>query len=503
MAATETMGIDPILNRALNEFTSAMLTLTAGRIHLGAIAEETKTSDQRHEEEFKAAKARYADQLAAVTAEKELEEKQKYLEKACESRDQYKESNRFNYKMGRSLELVVAVVVVCAVALLLGSRAAAAAPVVVSTYNVVSLGGKGDGKTESSKAFLAAWGKACSSTNPAVVYVPPGRFLLKNVVFSGQCKNKAITFRIAGTLVAPTDYRLIGNAANWILFQYVNGVTISGGILDGQGTSLWNCKNSPKTNCPPGATTLGFSNSNNVKVLGVTSLNSQMFHIVINGCNNVKLQGVKITAPGNSPNTDGIHVQLSTGVTILNTKIGTGDDCVSIGPGTANLWIESVTCGPGHGISIGSLGKDATEAGVQNVTVRTVTFRGTQNGVRIKSWGRESSGFARKIVFQHVAMVNVQNPIVIDQNYCPRNDGCPGKVSGVKVSDVTYQDIHGTSATEVAVKFDCSAVNPCSRIQLQDVKLTFNNNNRITTAQASCSHAAGTASGMIQPSSCL
>ena len=62
------------------------------------------------------------------------------------------------------------------------------------------------------------------------------------------------------------------------------------------------------------------------------------------------MQGVKVIASGNSPNTDGIHVQLSSSVTILNSKIQTGDDCISIGPGTTNLWIENVACGPGHGI---------------------------------------------------------------------------------------------------------------------------------------------------------
>lgn len=75
-----------------------------------------------------------------------------------------------------------------------------------------------------------------------------------------------------------------------------------------------------------------------------------MFHIVIDRCNNVKVQGVKVTAAGNSPNTDGIHVQLSSSVTILNSNIETGDDCISIGSGTTNLWIESIACGPGHGI---------------------------------------------------------------------------------------------------------------------------------------------------------
>lgn len=95
---------------------------------------------------------------------------------------------------------------------------------------------------------------------------------------------------------------------------------------------------------------LGFTNSNNILINGVTSLNSQMFHIVIDRCNNVKVQGTKITAAGNSPNTDGIHVQMSTSVTILNSNIATGDDCISIGPGTTNLWIEEIACGPGHGI---------------------------------------------------------------------------------------------------------------------------------------------------------
>lgn len=121
------------------------------------------------------------------------------------------------------------------------------------TYSVTTLGAKPDGKTDSTKAFLSAWAKACASVNPAVIYVPAGRFLLRNAVFSGPCKNSLITFRIAGTLVAPSDYRVIGNAGNWLLFQHVNGVTISGGILDGQGTGLWACKNSGKS-CPSGAT---------------------------------------------------------------------------------------------------------------------------------------------------------------------------------------------------------------------------------------------------------
>lgn len=89
---------------------------------------------------------------------------------------------------------------------------------------------------------------------------------------------------------------------------------------------------------------------NDAEIKGLTSINSQLMHLVINSCKNVKVSNVKIIAPDLSPNTDGIHVQSSTGVTITNALIKTGDDCISIGPGTRNLWMENIKCGPGHGV---------------------------------------------------------------------------------------------------------------------------------------------------------
>lgn len=83
---------------------------------------------------------------------------------------------------------------------------------------------------------------------------------------------------------------------------------------------------------------------------GLKSLNSQLFHVILDGCHNARLQNVNFSASGISPNTDGIHIENSSGVTISGASIGTGDDCVSIGPGTSNVWIENVSCGPGHGI---------------------------------------------------------------------------------------------------------------------------------------------------------
>lgn len=64
----------------------------------------------------------------------------------------------------------------------------------------------------------------------------------------------------------------------------------------------------------------------------------------------------------------------------------TGDDCVSIQTGCTNVYVHNINCGPGHGISIGSLGKDNTKACVSNITVKDVVMQNTMNGVRIKTW---------------------------------------------------------------------------------------------------------------------
>ncbi|KAL6338467.1 hypothetical protein AAG906_020558 [Vitis piasezkii] len=373
-----------------------------------------------------------------------------------------------------------------------------------NVYNVISFGAKGDGLTDSTKAFTDAWAAACASiaSTTSIIFVPRGRYLLRPAVFAGQCTRTRIIILIKGTLVAPSDYRILGKADSWFSFEGVSGVSILGGALDARGHALWACKAAGnQQNCPSGATTLSFTNSNNIMIKGVLSVNSQMFHIVINGCNNVRLQGISIKAPESSPNTDGIHVQLSANIAIVRSIIRTGDDCISIGPGTRNLWIERVKCGPGHGISIGSLAKDMEEEGVENVTVRRAVFTGTQNGLRIKSWPRPSKGFVNGVHFRGAIMDNVQYPIVIDQNYCPGDEDCPSQESGVKVSNVTYKEIEGTSATEVAIKFHCSATDPCTFLRLEDVKLSYVNDERV--AQSFCRYANGKAYGLVQPDSCF
>ncbi|XP_008802086.1 polygalacturonase-like [Phoenix dactylifera] len=365
----------------------------------------------------------------------------------------------------------------------------------MAALNIVDLGAKPDGRTDSARPFLRAWAAACRTNKPLTIYVPRGRFFLSQVEFLGPCNNKAIKFLIHGTIIAPAGY---SSSMNWIRFKYVDGLSIYRGTLDGRGQSLWACKMAGRS-CPFGATSLSFSRSKNVLISGLTSINSKFYHISIFGSSNVKIRGVKITAPDASPNTDGIHLQMSSGITVERSTIGTGDDCISMKTGTTNVRIHRVKCGPGHGISIGSLGDAANEAGVQNITVTSVVFTGTDNGLRIKTWAKNNRGFVKGVTFANAVMQNVRNPIIIDQNYCPSGNNCPVQGSGVKISGVSYTNVRGSSATPVAMRFDCSPSNPCSEIGLKDIKLRY----RKKRAQAFCKNVRGTTAGFIDPPSCF
>lgn len=157
----------------------------------------------------------------------------------------------------------------------------------------------------------------------------------------------------------------------------------------------------------------------NARLNKITSLDSKNAHISIYNCENINITHVKLLAPTDSPNTDGIKMGSSTEISISNSLIATGDDCIAILSGTSHVDISYLTCGPGHGISIGSLGKYKGEKDVQNIKIRDSTLQDTDNGLRIKTWDSNIPLTVSEITYTNILMNNVQNPIIIDQNYCP------------------------------------------------------------------------------------
>ncbi|CAA0806944.1 Polygalacturonase QRT2, partial [Striga hermonthica] len=216
---------------------------------------------------------------------------------------------------------------------------------------------------------------------------------------------------------------------------------------------------------------LTFSKCTNLRVSNLKTLDPQQIHIVIQDCDGVEASNLLVVAPEKSPNTDGIHITRSSNVKVHDSTIGTGDDCISIVSGTKNVEVSNIVCGPGHGISIGSLGVDNSASSVSNVHVTGAVLTGTTNGARIKTW-QGGSGYAMNIVYDNIVMKNVSNPIIIDQNYCDKGKDCQKAASGVQIQNVVFSDISGTSATKDAITLDCSESVPCRNIILENVKLS-------------------------------
>ncbi|CAI9103051.1 OLC1v1001479C1 [Oldenlandia corymbosa var. corymbosa] len=358
-------------------------------------------------------------------------------------------------------------------------------PLTSYVVNVDNFGAAANG-SDDTQAFMKAWEKACC-TRGSILLVPEKKeYHLKQIIFEGPCES-GITVRIQGNITASKDKSDFQKDPKfWIKFQNLTNFTVDGGgVIIGNGHVWWSksCKLNKKQPCVRAPTALLFSNCTNLKVMLIQIENAQQMHLKFLGCENVEVSNLKIKSPGKSPNTDGIHVTGSTNVQILNSEIGTGDDCISIVNGSYNIRAMGIKCGPGHGISIGSLGKDGDEDQVANVLVSEATFTRTSNGVRIKSW-QGGRGYAKNIVFQNIKMQNVMNPIIIDQFYCNKEQRCKLQKNGVHVENVLYKNITGTSASREGVILQCSETFPCEGVKLQNVQIYHNGRN----SSASCSN---------------
>lgn len=78
---------------------------------------------------------------------------------------------------------------------------------------------------------------------------------------------------------------------------------------------------------------------------------------------------------------------------------------------------------------------------------------------------------------------------------------CKGmQTSAVKVENISFIDIQGTSATEEAIKFACSSTSPCEGLYLENIFLApcFGGKTR-----SYCLKAHGSTRGLVYPPSCF
>jgi galacturan 1,4-alpha-galacturonidase len=163
---------------------------------------------------------------------------------------------------------------------------------------------------------------------------------------------------------------------------------------------------------------------------------SGKWNFVIIESKNITVDNINITSisddyeanPGNLGNTDGFDTLYSDNVTISNSYVNAGDDCVSWKPGSTNVHVENLTCIYTAGIAVGSLGQYQGQTDlVENVTANNITLISSRNGAYIKTYQEIStyyppqgvgngSSIVRNVHFSNFRIANITNsPVVLNQ----------------------------------------------------------------------------------------
>jgi polygalacturonase len=297
--------------------------------------------------------------------------------------------------------------------------------------DALSYGAKADGRTKDTLALQSAIND-CAAKGGGAVRLAAGVFLTGPIVLKSR-----ITLEIdsGATLLGSQDTADYPNVVEMredavqplISASNAQDVTIrGGGIIDGAGRPWWAevyaRKNSPDVVAAKRPRAVFFDHSSHLLIEGVTIQNSASWQVTLYYCNDVTIQNGKILAPEHSPNTDGVDPFSSHHVTIAHMTIDVGDDNVAIKSGqprspgpddpSTDISVNDCTFLHGHGLSIGS----EVSGGVNIIRVARVQFKGTANGLRVKS-NRDRGGDIGNLDFRDVTMEDVETPVLITEYY--------------------------------------------------------------------------------------
>lgn len=314
-------------------------------------------------------------------------------------------------------------------------------PLCAATFNVRDYGAVGDGKTLDTAAIQKTV-DAASAAGGGTVLIPAGKFLTDPFTLASD-----IDFHLDAKAVILLDNDISRYPVTNHRYQdaiSVDGATnlqITGeGAIDGQGAVWWQAFNeNPSMTHRPFLVRL--SHCHNLTITGITLSNSPMFHLVLGGCTDVKVDGITIKASAYAPNTDGIDPS-GWNFVIANCNIDTGDDNIAIKPtggrtpGNKNYLVQNCTFGHGHGMSIGG----GSAGGVDGLTVDNCTFNHTDFGIRIKA-SRGAGGLVQNCIYENLKMTAINKCPISIVDYYPegRAPKDPSTVTAVPVNDHTPQ----------------------------------------------------------------
>jgi len=288
---------------------------------------------------------------------------------------------------------------------------------------VQQYGAKGDGTTLDTAAIQKAIDDCAAKGGGVVRLAGAAKFVSAPLVLKSR-----ITLEIAEgtTLEGSTnhdDYPEIEQfhaKGKQSLLSATNAEDITirgGGVIDGRGESWWVNPHQIRPRL------IVFDHCKHVVMENVTVENSPMWQIVPYYSDDLTFRNMKILAPTPAGhNTDGIDPFSSGHVLIEHVTIDTGDDNVAIKsgqPGSAgpdapshDITVRDCVFLKGHGMSVGS----EVAGGVQHVHVERVQFKGTTQGIRLKS-GRDRGGDLSDFTYKDITMEGVGTAVQITDYY--------------------------------------------------------------------------------------
>ena len=388
-------------------------------------------------------------------------------------------------------------------------------PVIPSRrFFITDFGAIGNGKQSNTEAFRKAVA-ACVQAGGGQVVVPTGIFVTGPFELAS---NLALVLERGAVVRGSENFADYETSERKVLplisGKRLTNVAIQGeGTIDGAGGLWWKrfraerAAGVPQQGQPrqagqpqetPRPKLVLLTDCANVLVQGVTLKDSPQFHLVPQRCHDVTIENVTITAPADSPNTDGIDPSSSRDVLVRHCTIDVGDDHVAFksNPGegaTENVLVTDCTFRHGHGASVGS----NIGGGIRHIIVQNCTFDGADNGIRIKS-ARDRGGLVENIVYRKLTMRNVGVAITLNLFYFDKvaqQERKAGAVTsttpivrGVRISDVTVDgaktagDIVGLPEMPIdGVTIENVRVNANTGMTVQDAKNVSMRNVRIVS----------------------
>jgi polygalacturonase len=195
----------------------------------------------------------------------------------------------------------------------------------------------------------------------------------------------------------------------------------------------------------------------NVRIEGITIVNSPFWTVNPEFCDNVTISGITIINPP-SPNTDGINPESCTNVHISDCHISVGDDCITIksgrdGPGrekaspAENYTITNCTMLSGHGgVVIGS----EMSGDVRNIVISNCIFDGTDRGIRIKST-RGRGGIVENIRVSNIVMRDIRLEAIKLNLFYSHSEPEPVSERTPQFRNIHCSNITGTAKQAIAI----------------------------------------------------